>query len=658
MRRIAALVLVIAAAGAAAVFPADTALSLTAEGAAAAAAMNYHRAVERYKAALSLNPSYFVPMTGLAECFFYLEEYDEAERWAARARSFQADDMDLRVLDGRIRIGLGDVAGARKLFSEVLARQPNHLEARFGIAEAEVAAGRARNAISLYAEAFRMAPESVKAVLSLAVLCDETGDAAAADRYFDMALRAHSGDPRVQLSAGSHFLRVGDFPAAEKRARIALSLKGDLEPARMLLGSVLLQTGRAGDAVETFRQVIAANRDNALAWYGLGLAYSAAGDPAKAMSSLSTGLSVRAEDELARVAGESIAMDFLKMDDPQRRKMGSYHLDLGGQMEARNFQEKALAEYRRTLLLDPTSRDGRVAYARIFRFMGYPARYLNELKVLSRLGVKDTFVSDEVEALTSQLAGSLSDLWGVDQFAVERRKYTVPVFTIPSANRLLHPQSDTLAVRYFTDMLTRIETVVVPSGPQTAASFEDAFRRAREQGTDYFMVLGVDETDRTFSASAGMYLSRTGSRLAFLSAFRTGNDRMRDTYLRIVSQAAPLFPPRGTLLVRKFDDGVVDLGVFHGLKAGTVLAVVRKGKVRLDAVQPGLSYDDADVLGRLTVTAVDETIAAGRLERAGAFDFINPGDEVVFPVARAAPAAPPPPAGGGNLITRLLGIRR
>ncbi len=639
-------------------FSAETAVTLSAAGAAAEAVGNYHQAIEKYKEALALNPSFSTPMAGLADCFFLLEEYDEALRWVTRALFFQAGDPDLMVLQGRIRIGLGELAEARGIFSQVLARQPNNLEARFGTAEAEVAAGRPRNAISLYSDALRLAPESAKALLSLAVLSDETGDAPAADRYFDLALRAHSDDPQVQLAAGAHLLRAGDYVGAEKRARIALSLAEGLEPATMLLGEVLLQRKRYGEAADVFRDVVGANRDSFLGWYGLGMSYALAGDASRALSSFATGLSVRPEDELARVAMEAAAIDSLKMDDPQRAKLAGYHLDLGSQLEARDFQEKALAEYRRALLIDPTSRDARVAYGKVFQAMGFPARYLSELQVLAKLGVKDAFVSDEIEALGSDLEGSLSRSWGVDQFAVERRKYSVPVFTLPARNRLLHPQADALAARYFTDMLTRVETLTVPAIPQVVPSFEDAFRAAREQGSDYFVVLSADETERTFSAAADLFLSRTGSRISGFRATRTGNDRVRDSFLKIVSDAAPVFAPRGTLLVRRFDEGLIDIGSFQGLKKGDALVIVRRGKVQENPEGPGVLYDQGDVLADFTVGAVDEGVASGVVARRGFFDYVNPGDEVVIPVKKVEAAPPAAPPRGGNVLTRLFGIGR
>ena len=103
-------------------------------------------------------------------------EYDEAYRYVAMARVDDSNNPDLAVLEGRIRIGQGDTAAARALFNSVLADQPNNVEARMGMAEADIADGRTRTALSGYAQSLKLAPESTRAILSLAQLSDELGD--------------------------------------------------------------------------------------------------------------------------------------------------------------------------------------------------------------------------------------------------------------------------------------------------------------------------------------------------------------------------------------------------------------------------------------------------------------------------------------------------
>jgi len=648
-------VILLSAAGSGRLFAADARAAYLA-GAAAQGGEDYELAIERYKDALSINPAYLEPMVGLAQSFLLMEEYDEALTFVSQARTYDKNDPDLAVLEGRIRIGQGDTGRARALFTGVLAQQPNKVEARLGLAEAEIAEGKTSNALALYGQTLQLAPESTKALLSLAMLSDETGNAAGAARYYELALKSHSSDPRVQLAAAAWASSQGDFSTAEKRAKIAVSLKPDLAAAKILLGGISLQTGRYSDAIAALKEIVASNRKDPLAWYSLALAYRKSGDAAMAISSLSTALQVRPDDEIARLAQEATAVDSLPMDDAQRKKMASFHLAQGRLLEDKSFLEKALAEYRRALILDATSRDGRVSYARVYRSLGFPDKYLSELQVLAKLGVKDTFVQDEIEGLTSDLADRISRVWGYDQYNLERIRYRIPVYTLATANRLTHPLASDDIARYFATLLGRDDSIVVPNAQPGVNGFDEAFRAARSAETDYFVMLDVDEAERSFSATADIYLSRTGARIGSFAAFRTGNDRVRDSLMKLSGQIASLLPVRGTLLVRKFGQGLIDLGTFQGVKKDDKLVIVRQGGARLQPDAPGLSYNEKDVVGDFAVTGADEGVSEGNVTGRGYFDYVNVGDQVVFPVQKTVKPDVAPTQRTGNILTRLFKI--
>ncbi|HVP19820.1 MAG TPA: tetratricopeptide repeat protein [Spirochaetia bacterium] len=626
------------------------------DGLRARSSEDYELAVEKFKEALSINPSYEGPMVGLAQSFLLMGEYDEAYRYVSMARVNDRNNPDLAVLEGRIRVGQGDTAAARILFGAVLADQPNNVEARMGMAEADIADGRSRTAMAGYSQSLKLAPESTRAILSLAELADETGDSAGAGRYYELALKDHSSDPHVQLAAARWYERTADFSAAEKHAQIAVSLAADMVQARSLLGEIYLQTGRAADATTVLRDVVAKNRNDNLAWYSLGLAYRKSGDTTKSLSAYASALSARPEDEVTRIAQENTALDALPMDDSQRKSMAVFHLKQGQAQEDRNFLDRALAEYRRALILDPTSQDARLAYAGVFRAEGFPDKYLSELKVLQKLGSKDTTVQDEIEGLSSALADSISRAWGYDQHNLERRRYAIPVYTIAARNRLLHTLASEDAARDFAAVLGGYDAITVPEGTTLVTGMDDAFRRARSGPSDYFILLQLDEAERSFSATADVYLSRTAALIGSFAAFRTGNDRLRDSFLKLGGQIAGILSPRATLLVRRFDQALIDLGSFQGLKKGDKLVIVRKGKIRLAADAPGLSFDQKDIVADFPLAGVDEGVSEGTVRIRGYFDYVNPGDEVVFPPKPISKPQVNAAERNGNILTRLLRI--
>ncbi len=71
---------------------------------------DWYGAVEGYLAVLELNPHYGEALAGLAECYYELEQYDQALSYARRAAPFLRGDPRLADLEGFIRVGLADLA--------------------------------------------------------------------------------------------------------------------------------------------------------------------------------------------------------------------------------------------------------------------------------------------------------------------------------------------------------------------------------------------------------------------------------------------------------------------------------------------------------------------------------------------------------------------
>ena len=58
---------------------------------------DFFRAIELYKASLSINPNYVKPMVGLARCFYYVEQYDEALNYVTSARAQDRNNSELKI---------------------------------------------------------------------------------------------------------------------------------------------------------------------------------------------------------------------------------------------------------------------------------------------------------------------------------------------------------------------------------------------------------------------------------------------------------------------------------------------------------------------------------------------------------------------------------
>ena len=359
---------------------------------------DFYKALEYFKTSLSKNPGYFEPLLASAEVYFVLEEYDQALALADKALALAKAKTSPRILRARILVGLGETAKAAETYKDVLAKEPNNLEARLGKAELEISQGKNKNASLEYHETLKVSPNNRRALLSLALLLQSQGDAAGAEEYFELAIRYHGEVPLTHLLAGEFYLRRGKLDNADEHARVALSLRPSYEEALMLQGAIRLKQGKYQDVYAIMDQVITLNRNNASAWYLKGLSALRIGKPQEGIQHLRTLVSLRPEDEISRITLEDALREFLPVEDPLRTVYADHHFDRGDSFQEKNLFSRAFEEYRRGLQVNPYSKRGRVALADILSRLGFEARALNALTFLRDQKLADRDVLERIEA--------------------------------------------------------------------------------------------------------------------------------------------------------------------------------------------------------------------------------------------------------------------
>ena len=77
------------------------------------------------------------------------------------------------------------------------------------------------------------------------------------------------------------------------------------------------------------------------------------------------------------------------------------------------------------------------------------------------------------------------------------------------------------------------------------------------------------------------------------------------------------------------DTILLDKGRWHGVEKDDEYVVFRSGTVSPAISEQGVSFNESDFLGTLTLTQTSESLSAGEYRRHGDFDFISPGDDVI-----------------------------
>ena len=592
-------------------------------------AEDWYGAIEDYLAAVSKNPSYADALFGLAECYYELDEYDQSLAYVKRVSPLMRGDGALLNLEGFVDIGLGDLSAAKDLFNTVARTRPNDLDARFGLALLDLSVGRKTEARTRLEDSLRLSPQNARALLSLALIAADQGRKDEAESLIERALRFHGQEPRVQYTAARLAMRSGNLDKAIFYARNAIQASPSYGEARGLLGSLMYQSGSYAEAIALMQEGVARNRKDPDAWFTLGLAQAAAGKTPDAVYSLRQSLGLREDDEIARLALENLVVDTSPIESTAREPYATWHFEKGYDLEDRSFFEQALFEYRRGLALYPDSKRGRVLYADLLRKRGLPGKQLAELRFLADLGKADTAVKDSIETYESLLQDTVSRNWGVDQYALPKRPYQVAFFMLPEAEDGAHTSGRSILLRYLKDSLASSSRLKVLDLPVAVNSSAEAFRRAREAEADYYLVLTARENERDVLLRGDLKVARTGSLAASFNSYRTGNDRVKEATLKMAAYLESALQPKGSIIKRTQNRGLVDMGSLEGLKVGDKLGVIKRGELGILPEGLGPSYTSDALIGEFTVTALDEAVCEGTLKSTGFYDTTNAGDEII-----------------------------
>jgi len=292
------------------------------------------------------------------------------------------------------------------------------------------------------------------------------------------------------------------------------------------------------------------------------------------------------------------------------------------------------------LRLNPFAQDRR-EYAEMLRLTGYPSRYLDELVFLKEQGMSDTVMNDAIEAYGSLLSNALFKQWNVNPVELAERHWKVAVFSLEGQSSFVHADAGEVAASVIKDLLVHDRNITPANLQLRQPSFSQAFRQARESGSDYFMLVSVTENERDISIKGELFTARTGSPAAVYYTYRTGTGRLRDASKGITEQLSAALPFRGRLLIRRSGQALINKGKADGVKPNAVYDVVKKGRPQIANEGIALLYSNDELVGKLTITNVDEEIASGTLARVGFFDRIEAGDEVVLQAEKTSKPAEP-----------------
>ena len=627
-----------------------------------------YAAVDSFRSAIRLNPAYAEARLGMAEALFLLTEYDEAYREIEEARKYASGRRDLILLEARILTALREYDPAAGLYQNLLKYRPHDGDANRGLAEIYALLGQRELAEEAFDLSLHYSPGDRRALLQLVLLHDEEREKKQAESALNEALRLFPDNLEVRIQAAEHYALYSEWKDAIDQLDRAKAMVSATDARYRRVGLIdaelSLQRGDAASALSVLEQL--ENQQSTDTLYLMARAFRELGNEEMAQDRAGRLLRIDSEDEIARMFRENYLFLTAEGFREDRIEAASWHLEKGRRFEENFYYQRAYASYRRARLLAKDLPEAWIAYTNLIRKMGFPEHYVDSLRVaLENLPVNRSeyaVLKRRLDLLEHSDSGSLGSRWGIsDPWTVGTSAWNLGVYVYNGGNSLpIHNGSqDTLAL-YFADIVDatpdlRVFPLNMEAGSvvESVDSFPEAFRDSREKH-DYFVMLRFAETERTFSASCELYLSRTGELVGRYEDLRTGQGRVADTLYVLADAMSAGIPRMMEILSLDGERVLLDKGRWQGISAEEPWVVIRGEAGRPAIVEGGLEYKREDYLGSIEIQELSEPLSEARYIRSGDFDFIRAGDKAFLlpvPEEEAHISTAPDPAFRARLLS-------
>jgi len=268
---------------------------------------NYADAEKAYESSLAIAPDYAPALSGLAGILEKEGKAKQANARIDRQIAGQPKAFQLHVAKAEFCIAGKDWTCAEHSYQQALGLNPYYVNGYLALAHIYAATNRPQGMIQEYEAARGKFPEYLPTYILLAQVYEYVGNLDRARQTYQDALKV---DPSSYQSM-SNLARLyadhgGSLSDALELAQKAKAEQPDDAAVNDTLGWVYYKQGLYRSAVPVLEAVVARNPQVAKFQFHLGMAYLAAGEPARAHTSLQTALQSGLSGEDAHSAQEAL----------------------------------------------------------------------------------------------------------------------------------------------------------------------------------------------------------------------------------------------------------------------------------------------------------------------------------------------------------------
>lgn len=273
-------------------------------------------------------------------------------------------------------------------------------------------AGRFSAAEAIYRQVLAADPNHVDALQLLGLIAHQSGRSEIAITYIRRAIERGGQTPEIYCNLGAAYLGVRQTDEAIAQFREAIRRRPDFALGHHNLAEALRKNDQANLAVHSYREAIRLNPNWALAHYGLALAYDSLQQFAEAVASYRRAIAINPKYHEAWNGIGNIAGKLGKFDDAAAAyreairinpDFAEGHNNIGTILQHEGKHDEAVTCYRRALELNPNSADAHCNLGAILPLMGKTEEALRHLHEAARLQPKLPEVHANLAALLQRL---------------------------------------------------------------------------------------------------------------------------------------------------------------------------------------------------------------------------------------------------------------
>ncbi|WP_324280387.1 tetratricopeptide repeat protein [Borreliella garinii] len=614
----------------------------------------YYDAIDELVEAIKINPNYYEAYKFIASIYYSLKIYTQAQFFIEKAYKMSNEDIEYKILYANILLKNNKIDQAKKIYSEVLVKQRNNIDALVGLASIFEQNGLFIAAANYYLSILDYSQNNYSAFEHLIDIYQRLGMHDKIRHLINKVRVNFLSFPDFHKRVAEFYISINNLGLAEKYALNYLALIESsykdfgVVGAYRLLALVYLHEFKYEDAIESLQKAILVNKDSDELYYLLGYSYLKFGDIEKAILNLERAKNLKKDLEFYNIALEesffaSNFRNFLKNNS--NAKISKHYENEGFKAFKSLDLNKALFSAKNAIDIWPDNDSARFLLSKIYKLMNLDIMAYEQLFYLvKQRNSTDSRILDFYDVVSFDVRKSLFYKYGYKNIADfnklydDRMVYRMAIFT-QSENKFFGASD--LILRYAERVLERNLNIEIvnynfdynKNRDYLINNFSEGFSYSRNNNLDLFLIFDfkADILKNTATLLVNVFSGKTGIKVGSFSYDVGGVNYLSNALNSFSKDFHDYLPKKGKILQIKNDDALVNLGQVNGVLKGDIFLILKEGALNGETRDSNfIVYKRSDILGEILIEDTSDYISRGTIKSSTFLkDYIQEGATVL-----------------------------